>query len=416
MSRFSAILAASALRALDMTKLAAIEISDEKELLLACLRAPSPADSEAHIAALLGRAIEWGALIEDAGNHAVTPIVYLRLKAFEERIPAGAFAELAEAYRANSVRNLFLAAELARILDGLAAVQIKAIPYKGPVIAAQAYRDLTLREFEDLDIVISQGSVAAAHAAMRDLGFTPRYPWLHETAASRSFVPGEYAYEDAACRVFVELHTERTLRHFPRAPDIERLFNRSVAVSVGGRELRTFAPEDQLIFLAVHGAKDFWERLVWIADIAALLRAVPDLDWHTATYRAESTGVERMLDVGLALAASLLHAPLPPAVLQSIRADYRARDIAAQLERRILAPALPPLGAGARLGLRYRMISGPAGAARYALRLAFVPSEVDYAAAKLPRALRLLSGLMRPLRVMRKYASPEIPAEPESRS
>jgi len=216
--------------------------------------------------------------------------------------------------------------------------------------------------------------------------------------------------------VFVELHTERTLRHFPRMPDIERLFNRSVPVSVGGRELRTFAPEDQLIFLAVHGAKDFWDRLVWIADIAALLRAVPDLDWRTATYRAESTGVERMLYVGLALAASLLHVPLPPAVLQSIRADYRARDIAAQFERRIVAPALPPLGAEARLRLRYRVISGPASAARYALRLAFVPSEADYADAKLPRALRLFSGLMRPLRVLRKYSSPETPAEPESRS
>jgi hypothetical protein len=399
-----------------MTKPPAIEISDEKELLLACLRAPSPADSDSRIAELLKLPIEWGAVIEDAANHAVTPLVYLRLRAFERAIPAAAFAELAESYRANCVRNVFLAAELARILGGLAAAGIEAVPYKGPTLAAQAYQDLTLREFEDLDIVIQQGSVPAAHAAMRELGFTPRYPWLHETAASRSFVPGEYAYQDAAGRVFVEIHTERTLRHFPQRPDLDAFFSRSVLVDVGGTELRTFAPEDQLIFLSVHGAKDFWERLVWIADIAALLRAAPDLDWHTVTYRAESAGIGRMLYVGLALATSLLHAPLAPQVLQSIRADYRAREIAAQLERRILTTAMPPLGAAARLRLRYRMVSRPASAARYALRLAFVPSEVDYPAAKLPRALRVFHGVLRPFRVMRKYSTPEIPAPPESRS
>lgn len=155
---------------------------------------------------------------------------------------------------------------------------------------------------------------------------------------------------------------------------------------------------------------------MWIADIAALLRAAPDLDWHTVTYRAESAGIGRMLYVGLALATSLLHAPLAPQVLQSIRADYRAREIAAQLERRILTTAMPPLGAAARLRLRYRMVSRPASAARYALRLAFVPSEVDYPAAKLPRALRVFHGVLRPFRVMRKYSTPEIPAPPESRS
>jgi hypothetical protein len=406
-------LLAIALQQWDMTKPPAFEISDEKELLLACLRAPSPADSDARIGELLRQAIDWGVVIEDAGNHAVTPIVYSRLAGFRDAIPAGPFEELAKAYRANSARNIFLAAELARILDGFAAAQIEAVPYKGPAIAVQAYRDLTLREFEDLDIVVAQGSIAAAHAAMRELGFTPRFPWLHETAASRSFVPGEYAYEDAACRVFVEIHTERTLRHFPFPPDLSEFFTRCVPVTVGGSELRTFAPEDQLIFLAVHGAKDFWERLVWIADIAALLRAVPDLDWHTAVYRAESAGVGRMLRVGLALAVSLLHAPLPPEILQSIRADYRAREIAEQLERRILAPALPALGAGARIRLRYRMVSGPASAARYALRLAFVRSEVDYDSARLPRALRVFGGVLRPFRAMRKYASDETPP-PES--
>ena len=398
-----------------MTNPLAPEISDEKELLLACLRAPSPADSDARIAELLTHSIDWSVLIEDARNHAVTPLVYSRLAALEAAVPAAAFGTLAESYRANSVRNIFLAAELARILEAFTAAEIEAIPYKGPMIAAQAYRDLTLREFEDVDIIIPQRRIAAAHIVMRELGFSPRYPWLHEAAGSRSFVPGEYAYQDAACRAFVEVHTERTLRHFLHPPDLDAYFRRSVAVNVGGRELRTFAPEDQLIFLAVHGAKDFWERLVWIADVAALLRATPELDWHTLAFRAGNAGIERMLYVGMALAASLLHAPLAASMVNGIRGDWRARALAERLERRIVAPAPPPLGAAARIGLRYQMISGPASAARYALRLAFVPSEVDYEAAKLPRVLRIFRGVLRPFRVMRKYSVRSQPPESEPR-
>jgi hypothetical protein len=50
-------------------------------------------------------------------------------------------------YERNARRNIYLAAQLALLLEALRAENIPAIPYKGPVLAALAYGDLTLREF-----------------------------------------------------------------------------------------------------------------------------------------------------------------------------------------------------------------------------------------------------------------------------
>ena len=160
------------------------------------------------------------------------------------------------------------------------------MPYKGPVAAVQAHEDITLREFEDLDIIVRQQDMPRVNEVVTGLGYRPQFPWILSPNAGSALVPGEYRYLDHSRRMAVELHTERTLRHFPIPPDLDDLSRRLVPVSLCGHEIRTFAPEDALVMLCIHGSKDFWERISWIADIAELIRAWPE------------TGLERDLQPG----------------------------------------------------------------------------------------------------------------------
>jgi len=66
----------------------------------------------------------------------------------------------------------------------------------------------------------------------------------------------------------VEFHTERTFRYHPRPLQMEKLFERSAYVVIDGREVPVLSLEDELVLICVHGAKHFWERLMWIADVA----------------------------------------------------------------------------------------------------------------------------------------------------
>jgi hypothetical protein len=300
-------------------------------------------------------------------------------------------------------------------VDSFATAGIEAFPYKGPVLAVQAYGDVALREFADIDLVLRQRDVAAANRTLVTLGFAPQFPPIFAPDAASPLAPGEYDYRDAERRLTVELHTELTLRHFPVPPDLDDLALRAAPVSISGHEIRTFGPEDTLVFLCVHGSKDFWERLIWIADVAEFVASHPQLDWNRVYSFAGSVRARRMLHLGLALADRFFEVSLPDAVRSRVKADRVADSVASQIEHRLLGRTMQPLGSRATFRYRRSMVPGVFAGFRYALRLATAPAAEDWHAIRLPRALAPLYSALRPFRLWRKYgASPGSPARPPS--
>jgi hypothetical protein len=175
---------------------------------------------------------------------------------------------------------------------------------------------------------------------------------------------------------------------------------------LGGYEVLTFSAEDGLPILCIHGSKDFWERLSWIADISELIQAYPELDWDAALRRARSLHAERMLHVGLALANRVLSAPLPEAIAKRVRADHIALAIATEVSARLLSRDSPVLNAAGRFHFRRRMLTNASAGWRYAIRLAVVPAEEDWLMVRLPPALAPLYLVLRPFRLLRKYGWP----------
>jgi hypothetical protein len=379
----------------------------EKQLLVLCARTRATPEIAEEIYRLTEASVDWDYLLSEAAENSVTPILDAQLRAHaSNRVPPEQRERLTAACRANTVRSLFLTAELTKILEAFRSQDIQVTPYKGPVLAAQAYGDVTRREFEDLDIVLRQRDMLKAHEAMLALGYRPKFDWILSADAAASLVPGEYNYRDEARRVMVELHTEITLRHFPVVPDLDELALNRVAVTLSGHEVLTFSPEDGLPLLCIHGSKDFWERLSWIADISELIQGYPALDWDAALHRAESLHAERMLHLGLALANRVLGAPLPKEIATRVAADDVAIEVANEVSARLLSRELPVLDAPGRFNFRRRMLTTAYSGWRYAIRLAVVPAEEDWLMMRLPRALAPLYLVLRPFRLLKKYGWP----------
>ncbi len=203
----------------------------------------------------------------------------------------------------------------------------------------------------------------------------------------------------------VELHTEATLRHFPVPPDLDDFAARAVPVQLCGLEAKTFSPEDALVALAIHGSKDFWERISWIADVSELIQSHEALDWDAVWQRAESLRAQRMVCLALALAEKLLDAPLPAEIASRVARKAVAASAASEVQRRILSRESSSLSSAWRFRFRRRMVPGFFWGWRYALRLAVVPAEDDWESMRLPRPLAPLYAALRPLRLLRKYAT-----------
>jgi Uncharacterised nucleotidyltransferase len=375
----------------------------EKELLARCARTRIDPASTKKIAALLNGNLDWDCVFDQAAENSVTPLLGRQMQALPTGgVPAPVLDRLKEVCRANTIRCLFLTAELIRIFDLFHSRGIQAIAYKGPALAMQAYGDMTLRQFEDIDIIVRQSDLPKANEVMLGLGYRPRFDWIVSSGVPSSIIPGEYNYRDEKRRIMVELHTELTLRHFPKVPDLEDFSNRLTFVKLNDREIPTFSVEDTLIVLSLHGTKDFWERLSWIADISELIQRYPNLDWSVTIDRAKVLRAERMLHVALLLATNLTETPFAEEIQRRLRSDRTANDLASEVWTGLMRQNYGSLNAKGRFNFRRRMLPGTDGW-RYAVRLSVVPAEEDYEMIRLPGILSPLYIALRPLRLLRKY-------------
>jgi hypothetical protein len=390
--------------------------SPEKRLLVCCARTKLTPEVATTIREILAGPLDWDFLLWEAEENSITPLLDRHLSAVAPgAAPAAAQEQLKKTRRANAVRCLYLTAELINILRLFQSQNIPAIPYKGPVLAAQAYGDVALREFEDLDIILRQSDVPKAHEIIVSLGYKPKFDWILSPGAAASLVPGEYNYRDESRRAMVELHTEITLRHFPIKPDLDAFIRNLAPVRVSDRDILTFTAEDLLPMLCIHGSKDFWERLSWIADVSELVQSHPTLDWDRVLRFAQPLNATRMLNLGLALAVSVLGASLPSEIRARVRADRVACQVATEVRQRLLSRPFRTLDAAGRFHFRRRMLAEKLDGWRYAMRLAVVPSEDDWQMVRLPGVLAPLYIALRPLRLLQKYGwAGKRAARPES--
>jgi hypothetical protein len=372
--------------------------SAEWEALIACAR---PGVDGAKFANLFAN-VDWPALLVLAEKHGVTQLFAVATQTLPKTIvPSEIRAALAERQRGQIFFTLRMSAELFRLTERFAAQNIAMLVVKGPALAAQAYGDVTMRNYGDLDLLVRHEDIARATQLMSDAGYQAQIP-LHVIAAKK--VPGQYAFRQREANLLVEIHNERTMRYYPRPLQTDKIFARSVHAEIDGREIPAPCVEDHLVIICVHGAKHFWERLMWIADVAALISRRAELRWRQAEQAAIEVGGETMLHGGLLLAAQVLQAPVPDAVLARARADAAAQRLSRQVLQWLPAASEAPPGLLPRALYRVRMSGGGVNGAKYFLRLLFSPTEEDWDAGdNAPRSF--VDVLKRPFRLAKKHRS-----------
>jgi hypothetical protein len=330
-------------------------ISVEAELILCCARMHLDADTLARLRTLLRQELDWESLIQTALEHGVMPLLYSSLSTHcPESVPKNSMDRLRAQYRDNVRRSFFSAAELHRIMSLFETHGINAIPFKGPILAASVYQDLSLRQFADLDILVNKQNILSVGELLVSQGYKrgggegdgmdhDDHDDDHDDVAYHG--PNYYVFTQPERGVRIDLQWRITGKYFSFSLDNERLWGRLAPVSIGGKSVLTFALMDLLLILCVHGSKHRWEKLKWVCDVAELVRAHgQQIDWTKIQQEASSMGVGRMLGLGLFLAHELLGARLPGEVAKRVESDRRVRSVARQISEKLFAPADKPTG------------------------------------------------------------------------
>ena len=361
-------------------------------------------------------ALDWGEVLRLAEHHGVLPLAARNLIeqcGVENRrgLPREVERSLRSAYEANLRRNLWFTAELARIMQHFERRQLRALPYKGPLLAQLLYRDPGLRSFSDLDFLISPADFDRAKQALAEIGYRPSVQLnsaVESPAVERLWLRTGYerSFDGAAGKNLIELQWA-LLPHFyaldMRAEDmrVQDLLARSGTTVVGEREMPCLSPEDSVLVLCLHAGKHLWTRLIWLSDIAETLR-IQTIDCSLVLSRARALGIARILGVSFWLVKNLLWAEIPEPAEEMIAADPRVPVLGGEFAARLARGATYNFESTEYFRLILKLRERRGDRLRYLWRLVWTPGAGETAALRLPEALFPLYRIVRIGRLLRK--------------
>jgi hypothetical protein len=287
---------------------------------------------------------------------------------------------------------------------------VRAVPYKGPVLAQSLYRDLGLRSFSDLDFLISPADFERAKQTLAEIGYRPsgeHNPAVESPALERFWLRTGYerSFDGAAGKNLVELQWALLPHFYAVDLRVEDLLARAGTAVVGEREVLCLSPEDSLLALCLHAAKHLWTRLIWLSDIAETLRSYSGtrtIDYELVFSRARALGIARILGVSFWLVKNVLQTEIPQPAEEIIAADPRVPALGSEFAERLARGATYNFESTEYFRLILKLRERRGDRLRYLWRLVWTPGAGDIVVARLPEALFPLYRIVRIGRLMWK--------------
>ena len=376
--------------------------SPEMELLCVCTR---PGEhSEPTDGPFPPRPVDWSRFRTLATNHHVIPSTYRALKAVAKKksanIPVEFLACLQRDYMAIAAHNLRATATLCRLQDLLEAQGIRLVPIKGPVLGVLAYGSTSMRQFEDLDLLVPVKDLLRAVDLLEQEGYSAR-----EIPAAASRIRYLASLQDWSLQKPGEaLHLDLKpvlIAHTLAGPQTADFMSEACRpIETGaGRSVLAPGPEAMLLAVCMDGANEMWAKLSSVADAGALLSNVAGADWAGLLRDAARFGQKRSLLTGALLAELLLGCPLPEAFRKEARRDAPAGRLAKTAADRMLSERSLQTGVVRQSWFAFQTRDRFRDRARFLYRLLFVPGAADLNQISLPDAWYPLYSCLRPFRL-----------------
>ena len=351
------------------------------------------------LANALKRDIDWNALLNLAAAHAVRPqLIQALLKLDWIGVPAETKLSLLNFLRLHKARSLFVAGELMRVSDELSQKGIPFATFKGPALAAGLYGDLSLREYNDIDLIVEWQQVARTESVLSSLG----YQAVHGAVFRDAFLSyqRQFAFVREAPSLAIDLHWDFTASHIPFPISPAEIWSNLEEVDIGSRKVPTLGKNDLALFLAGHGAKEGWRCLSWVSDFAMFIEKHPGLDWDHFLVQAQRRGCGQSVLVGCQLAAQMLGARVKIDLNKFAGNKERCLFMTETVLHRVCSE-LPAASLDRELG-DLELCENWLQKARAVGKLLITRTVSDYTSMPLPRSLWRIYHVTRPFRLAGK--------------
>lgn len=204
------------------------------------------------------------AVIHLAEQQHVLPFVIDRLRVRAPTLSDSLQRRLTSMERDNHQAAFWWTSVLKEVLAAFAAEGIAVVPLKGPFLAERLYGGAHLRSSRDLDLLVRREGFAFAQDLLARLGFTliQEDNGYHELW-TRGSTAIELHYDVADVSMF-DFH-------------VDAAWPSTAQSDFSNQPVFVLSPQDELLFLCLHGTKHCFEHLGHVLDIALFLDRI-DMD------------------------------------------------------------------------------------------------------------------------------------------
>lgn len=297
-------------------------------------------------------------LLEMAKAHGVDWLVgdeLQKIRAFADN------ALLVKFSREASIAALRNCADLVKIAEISRQHSIPVVFFKGAALAAGIHGNVAARRYCDIDLLVPSYEQAER---LKCLLMAKGYRDTEKLADCHAELKRQYHIEFqlvSPAGIGLDIHWKLFHEYYLQISSDEKIFTNKAGggreltddaegdnslwhekkstiqcfVLVCGHRIPTLSPEDHLLVVCAHHTTHCWNELRLVCDVAGLVRAFPEIDYHKLFVAARQIGAARMLALGLQLAKLTFSMTLPLSAELELRRDRLSRMLAIILCRRL---------------------------------------------------------------------------------
>jgi hypothetical protein len=295
-----------------------IRLDPEIRLLIKLAKSQLLAHDIHEICLLLRNPIDWKSLVNTAVAHRVYPLVYQNIfRHLSDQVPPSLLPTLNTMMSNHIRRNLLLCNDLKHLLKIFFARGLRAIPYKGPILGLLYYKNLALRPFDDLDIIVHPRDISKVIKVLQENG----YEQTRYSLGDRLEFLHHFYFIHPKNNYILEVHWRLAQKYlsFPfKTGDIWKNVRQQVFFN---QPFYNFSETDLFMILCLHAAKHYWSRLIWICDLAEFINSNPLFISSELFEKATKLGIRRLIFMNLLLVHNLFNVELAEEILAEIFAE-----------------------------------------------------------------------------------------------
>ena len=263
--------------------------------------------------------LNWDLVLKIAQCHRLVSTLYPLLRA-QQHISPTHLEAWHQAVSQNKQHVGLCWLELGRLNSIFKKDSIDFIALKGPLLGYLYYPDPTLRECNDIDILVKEEQVDQTVEVLKTLGYVLTNPIWYTPRQKKAYLENfqHYCFSHSETGLQLELHWRLSadfklfdLLHLQQTQRFRQ-------IEVGNKHFSYLMPTDNFIYLCVHGSTHRWKRLFWIMDIARIIEREGELFLLDVYPKVKQTPFELSILWGCALAKHHFGTALPSLIQGAI--------------------------------------------------------------------------------------------------